>query len=277
MSAVEYIRSGKLGDVHLTRVMDMRERPTIGKAVPEPVPAGVDYDRWLGPAPDRKFDRNHFHYNWHWFWDYSGGDIINDGVHQMDIARWLIGKDYPNSVSTQGGILSFQDDQETPDTMVVSYKYDDMMMTFELALWTPYIKKTPWEFRDTDQFPNWPFNAMRIEVYGTKGMMYMGRHGAGWQAYDADGKEVACGPGRHPHGPHLDNFFDCIRTRKRPNGDIEHGHLSTVLCHLGNISYRVGGRKLVFDGKSETFVNDPEADKYLKRAGRAPYTMPENV
>jgi predicted dehydrogenase len=275
--AVEYIRSGELGEVHYARVLNMKERGNIGHKEDEPVPEGVDYDMWLGPAPERPFNRNRFHYAWHWFWDYSGGDIINDGVHQMDIARWLIGKDHPKSVVCTGGTFFFDDDQETPDTQAAHFEYDDMTLAFELTLWTPYMKKTPWDFRDTDEFPNWPFNATRVEVYGTKGLMMMGRHGGGWQVFGSDGQVVADGPGRHPHNPHLDNFLECVRTRERPTADIEEGHKSTVLCHLANISYRLGGRRLKFDGETERFIDDKEANDLVKRKYRKPWVIPDEV
>ncbi|MGQ9731945.1 MAG: Gfo/Idh/MocA family protein [Candidatus Zipacnadales bacterium] len=276
-AAVEYIRSGQLGDVHYVRVLNMKERSTIGHKEDEPVPEGVDYDMWLGPAPARPFNPNRFHYAWHWFWDYSGGDIINDGVHQLDLARWLIGKDYPLSVVCTGGKYHFDDDQECPDTQCVHYEYDRLTMVTELALWTPYMKKEEWAHRDLPDFPNWTFDATRVEVFGTKGLMYIGRHGGGYQVFDADWKVIAEGPGRHPHDPHINNFFECMRTRKRPNADIEEGHKSTILCHLGNISYRVGGRRLYFDAATETFLNDEEANRLVKRQGRKPWVIPEEV
>jgi predicted dehydrogenase len=231
---------------------------------------------WLGPAARRPFNPNRFHYNWHWFWDYSGGDIVNDGVHQIDLARWLIGQGYPKSVSSTG-IKSFDDDQETPDTQTVQYSFEGLTMVFELTLWTPYIKKTTDEERNSDQFPNWLFNSTRVEVYGSKGLMMMGRQGDGWQVFASEGKEIASGQGGDPLPAHLDNFFACVKSRELPNADIEGGHQSTALAHLGNISCRLGGRQLVYDGKNEHFVSDEEANHYLKRAGRSPWTIPDEV
>ena len=111
---------------------------------------------WLGPAPTRNFNENHFHYAWHWFWDYSGGDLINDGVHQLDLARWCIGRTHPKAVSSTGGIHFFKDDQETPDTHLVAWDYDGLTMAFEQTLWTPYQQKTPFNLRDRDVLPNGP-------------------------------------------------------------------------------------------------------------------------
>lgn len=276
--AVEFLRAGKIGEVHLVRVFNMKNRPPIEPKPDGDPPQGVDYEKWLGPAPMRQFNPNRFHYSWHWFWDYSGGDIINDGVHQIDAARMLIGRTYPKAVTSTGGKLAIKDAQETPDTQIVNWEFgDDLLMTFELTLWTPHMHKTNWDFRDTDGFPDWAFNATKIEVHGTKGIMRFSRHGGGWQAWNPDGKEIASAPGRHPHPAHVDNFFDCVRTRNRPNADIEEGHRSTLLCQMGNISYRLGGRRLEFDGKTETFVGNDKANALLKRTYREPWVVPENV
>jgi predicted dehydrogenase len=276
-AAVDYLRSGKLGKVHLVRVLNMKQRENIGRKPMTPKPDGVDYDMWMGPAPMRSFDPNRFHYSWNWYWDYSGGDIINDGVHQVDAARLLLGKDYPQSVHATGGQFYFTNDHECPDTQVVTWDYDDATMVFEMTLWSPYMKKMPWELRDTDDYPNWTFDGMRIEVFGEKGLMMFERHGGGWQVFDTGEKVIAQQNDHHPHVPHIKNFLKCIETRERPNADIEEGHRSTLLCQIGNISYRLGGRKLVFDDKSETFVNDTEANSYLKRTYREPWVVPEEV
>ena len=275
--AFEFLRSGKIGDIHFVRVLNMLNRPRVEPKPDGPVPEGVDYEKWLGPAPMRPFNRNHFHYQWHWFWEYSGGDIINQGVHQIDAARMLIGRDHPKAVSCSGGKLGMKDARETPDTQIVTWEYDDLIMVFELTLWTPHIKKIAWDFRDTDGFPNWQFDSMKVEIHGTKGMMLFEIVGGGWQAWNTDGKEIANCPGRHPHTLHINNFFECMQTRERPNANIEEGHLSTLLCQLGNISCRLGGRRLEFDGKTETFVNDPGANQLLKRTYRDPWIVPEEV
>ena len=277
--AFDYVHSEAFGDIHFVRVLNSKQRGTIGKQPDEASPPeGVDYDMWLGPAPARPFNQNHFHYAWHWFWNYSGGDIINDGVHQMDIARWMIDKEYPNHVTSAGGIHYFDDDQETPDTHTVSWDYDALTMVFEQTLWAPYMKKTPFAMRDTDNLPNWPFSGTRIEVYGTKQMMFLSRHGGGWQVFDGDGKSAAIQPGRFSpaNAAHMENFVDCIRTRKQPNADVEKVHYSTLLCHYGNIAYRTG-RRLRIDPKTEGFVNDDEANALVKRTYRDPWVVPGQV
>jgi len=117
-AGIEYIRSGKLGDVHLVRVLNMKLRPSIGHKPDGPVPAGVDYDMWLGQAPARPFNPNRFHYAWHWFWEYSGGRIINDGIDEIDLARWVVGQDYTDAAVCTG-MRTFDEDQETDDTQSV--------------------------------------------------------------------------------------------------------------------------------------------------------------
>lgn len=277
-AALEYLRSSDFGDIHFMRVMNSKPRNTIGKLEDGPVPEGIDYDMWLGPAPMRPFNMNHFHYNWHWFWVYSGGDIINDGVHQIDITRWMSGHTCPKSVYSTGGIFYFNDDQETPDTHVVNWDFGDMTIAFEQTLWSPYMKKVPMPIRDGAGVPNWHFTGTRIEISGTKQFMYLARHGGGWQAFDADWnvvKEVR-GAFTESNHDHIANFIDCIRSRKTPNADIEQVNLSTALCHYGNISYRLG-RKLFIDEATQSFVNDDEANTYLKRQYREAWVVPENV
>ena len=276
--AFEYIRSQDFGDVHFVRVLNSKLRPTIGKLPDGAPPDGVDYDMWLGPAPMRAFNQNHFHYAWHWFWVYSGGDIINDGVHQMDIARWMIDKAYPKSVTAAGGIHYYNDDQETPDTQTVSWDFDGITMAFEQSLWSPYMKKSSMEFRDRDELPNWPFNGTRIEIYGTKQIMFLGRHGDGWQVFDENEKSVAIMHGNFStsNHDHFENFVQCIRSRDLPNGDIEKLHLSTLLCHYGNISYRLG-RRLNIDPKTEGFIDDAEANAMVRRSYRDPWVIPDVV
>ena len=277
-SALEFLKSGALGPVRFMRVFNMKDRGSLGDAPDADTPAGVDYDTWLGPAPARRFNPNHFYGGtWNWKWEYSGGDIVNDGVHQMDLARWLAGKRYPHAVSCAAGIYHLRDKQATPDTQVVNYEYDDMLITFEMTLWTPYMKKSGAAQRDADIFPAWQFDATKIELYGAHGLMLFGRHGDGWQVWKEDGSPGPFGHGVQSTAAHVQNFIECMWSRARPAADIEEGHLSTFMCHLGNISHRVGGRRLVLDGEKETFVGDPEANALLTRTYRPPFVVPEEV
>ncbi|MDH4241873.1 MAG: Gfo/Idh/MocA family oxidoreductase [Phycisphaerae bacterium] len=273
--AVEYIRSGKLGDVHLIRVFNMMKHPMMRKGPDQPVPEGFDYDMWCGPAPKLPYNPNR---SWLNQWEYSCGPIAGDAVHQLDLARYLFGdKPYPDTVSNTGGICALRDGREIPDTQLAAYEYGEFTLLSESALWMPYMKKTPSSVRDSDKFPDWPFSSTKIEVMGTEGFMYVGRHGGGWQAYDANGDLVRSEYGRQADKEHQDNFIDCIRTRKKPNTDVEQGHYTVLLSHLANISYRVGNQKLVFNPKTESFVNVPEANKYIKRTYRPPWVVPDMV
>ena len=276
--ALEYIKGGGLGRVRFMRVYNMKHRGTLADAPDGDAPDGVDYDRWLGPAPARRFNPNHFYGGaWNWKWEYSGGDIVNDGVHQLDLARWFSQTRYPRAVACAAAILHLADKQATPDTQVVTYEYDDLIMTFEMTLWTPYMRKSTDKQRDADIFPFWQLDATKIEIYGSDRIMVFGRHGDGWQVWNRDGTPGPFGHGRQSTAPHIQNFIECMWSRARPAADIEEGHLSTFLCHLGNISHRVGGRRLVLDGETETFVGDAEANALLTRKYRPPYVVPETV
>jgi len=277
--AVELLRSGQIGKIPFVRVSNILWKGPLESHPDEPVPEGLDYDTWLGAAPLRPYNRNrHYGGCWNWFWDYSGGDIINDAIHQIDLARWAIGKTYPRSVSSTGGLFVLRDGRDCPDTQVATYDFDDMTLVFEMTMWTKYIIKTPQEIRDSlTLMPDWPHNATKIELYGTDGMMTLGRHGGGYEIYGIEGHDPISRPGDEPTKAHIRNFFDCVRSRKRPNADIEEGHLSTNLSHLGNISYRVGGRKLDYDGEAERFIDDREANRLVKRKYRKPWEVPENV
>jgi predicted dehydrogenase len=279
-AAKEYIDAGKLGDIHFARVINQKEWNNSPAVADRPTPAGLDWDMWTGPAPESNYNDN-YHHGWNHFWRFSGGDIINDGVHQLDLARWLVGKSYPQSVYSTGGRYAQQGAFETPDTQTTVYQFDDLAVAFDLTLYTPYMIKSDQELRDSDMYPYWPQNAERIELYGSKGLMIVGRHGCGWQVYDRpkDRKPViaAQGNGPFPDDEHFDNFLASIRSREKPNADVEEGHRSTLLCQLANISYRLGGRKLVVDPQTETLVDDAEANALLKREYRAPWVVPEKV
>jgi predicted dehydrogenase len=241
----------------------------------QPVPQGFDYDLWCGPAPKLPYNPSRAWLNQ---WEYSCGPIPGDAIHQLDLARTLFGdKPYPDTVAHSGGVRALRDGRTIPDTQLALFDYGDFTLLFESALWTPYMKKIAVSIRDNDLFPEWPFCATKIEVLGTKGMMYLGRHGGGWQIYDADDKVVDFRYGRQGDTWHQDNFIQCVCSRERPNADVEQGHYSALLCHMANISYLTGNRKLAFDPKTETFIDAPDANKHLKRTYREPWVVPEQV
>jgi predicted dehydrogenase len=274
-NAAEYIQSGNLGKVYLVRVYNMMKHSAM-KEVYGTFPQGFDADLWAGPAAKPKGFLSH---SWLNLFEYSCGPIPGDAIHQMDLARMLMGNPgHPKSVTHTGGIYSLKDGRDTPDTQLATFEFPEFTMTLEGALWTPYIMKTPMEMRDKDQIPNWPFNSTRVEVYGDKGFMYYGRHGDGWQVFDSNAKLSRSEFGRQADKEHIENFIQCIHDRKHPAADVEHGHLSTSLCHLANASFRTGNQKLVFDPDKEVVTNLAEANQYLKRAScRAPWIVPEVV
>jgi predicted dehydrogenase len=276
-AAREHIRSGALGEVHYVRVMNNKARPPLTPSVDGPVPEGVDYDLWLGPAAMRPFSPHHFHYNWHWFWEYSGGDIMNDGVHQLDIVRFLLDLPHPERVYATGGKFSFDDPQETPDTQSVLYDFPGLTLSFEQTLWTRYFKKDPHEIPQLADTP-WMHNGTRIEIYGSKEHLILARHGGGWEAFDAAGKSVLTYPSERADGLHVRNFAACIRGEATPAATILEGHRSAALCQYGNIAYRVG-RPLRIDPETDFFHDDPEAagDIIAHRTYRVPWRVPELV
>ena len=234
-----------------------------------------------GPRAQCPYNAN-FHNCWNHFWRFSGGDIINDAVHQMDLARWMIGHAYPKTVYSVGGRFAEAGALETPDTQMAVFEFPNLVLSFELTLYTPYMLKSDMEMRNSpDLYPYWPQNAERIEIYGSKGLMFFGRHGCGCQVYERPHQRkpvlVTQEHGTFPDPEHQQNFIDCIRTRKLPNADIEEGHRSTLMCQLANISYRLGGEKLVFDSAAERCVNNDPANSMLKREYRPPFVVPEQV
>ncbi|MBM4026382.1 MAG: Gfo/Idh/MocA family oxidoreductase [Planctomycetes bacterium] len=273
--AAEQIRNGKLGDVYLVRVFNMMQHNMMKPGAVQPVPEGFDYDLWCGPAPKLPYNPARAWLNQ---WEFSCGPIAGDAIHQLDFARMILGdRPYPKTVAHTGGVYGLKDGRTMPDTQLALYEYDGLTLLFESALWTPYMKKITQEIRNNDLFPDWQFCATRIEILGTKGFMYVGRHGGGWQIFDADHKIIDQRYGRQGDPWHLDNFIECLRTRGTPNAGVEQGHYSALLCHLANISYLVGNQKLTLDPKTETFVNAPEANKHLKRTYREPWVVPEQV
>jgi predicted dehydrogenase len=269
-SAVEYVASGKLGKVCLVKAWINQVRPTIGRPPDGTPPAGVDYDAWLGPAPKRPFNPNRFHYNWRFFWDYGNSEIGNQGVHVLDVALWAIQKMrgmencLPDRVSASGGIYWLDDAKEVPDTEIVTYHYPDLLLDFELRSFAnDHVLHAGQQVRG-----NGPTD-FYTAFYGTEGTMLLTQ--SGWKVSLKNGE---AGPSeKGVPETHEQNFLECVKSRQRPNSDVEIGRLSTTLCHLGNISFRLG-RDVRFDPKTETFPGDAEANRMLTKTYRAPYTLP---
>ena len=280
MKAKEYLDSGQLGKIHMCRVYNQKRWGNVQQVADSPAPSHLDWNMWNGPAPEAAYNFNHWEH-WNHFWKYSGGDIINDGIHQIDLARWLIGKEYPLSVYSVGGRFSETGCFETPDTQVAVYDFGDLVMTFELTLFSPYMLKSDPVLRDSDMFPHWPQNATRVEIFGEQGVMFVGRHGGGWQVFGRPHQRkpvvLAEEYGRFPDPEHKADFIDAIRRQRRPNADIEEGHRSTLLSQYANISYRLGGMKLVIDATDETIVDNDQANDMLRRDYREPWVVPAEV
>jgi predicted dehydrogenase len=259
IAAHDCVRSGKLGKVSMVRAWVIQKRVNIGKAGgPQAIAEGVNYDLWVGPAPMKPLTRKNLHYDWHWFWDYGGGELANNGIHMIDIARRGIGVNYPKTVASSGGKFYFDDDQETPDTQIVTFEYPDLSLVWEHRTWT----KFGFEGRGTG-----------VAYYGDQGTLVA--DDKGWQV-TVDDKVVESSPGSQMEMPHVQNFIDCVKARRQPNATIEMGHISTTLCHMGNISQRVG-RKLTWDAQTERFVNDEGANQLLRREYRKPFVVPDQV
>ena len=270
--AVRLVREGVIGKVYMGRGIVYRYRESIGRIQNSPVPEGVHWDLFLGPAPSRPFNLNRFHYNWHWVWDTSTTEFGNNGTHQMDRIRWALGKlVHPKVIHCAGKLYHREDsDQEVPNFQAATFEYDDGII-LEL------------EVRCLDANSEAGFKEGSF-LYGTEGWMYVTH--LEFQTFL--GRKAEPGPamkGRDLKPPvtqlesiHFQNFIDCVRSRQwqNLNADILEGHLSTALMHLGNISYRTG-RKLVFDSSSEKFVNDNDANSYLTRTYRKPYVLPDSV
>jgi predicted dehydrogenase len=254
LAARDFVRSGGLGKVPFARAWIAGDRKSIGKTADAPVPKGVDYSLWLGPAKERPFNPNHFHYNWHWFWEYGTGELGNNGIHGLDVARFVLGLDAPTRITSSGGKFFYDDDQETPDTQMATFDFPTGTLVWEHRIWA----KTGLEGE-----------AFGVALHGEKGTLVF--TAKGWEVRNgvtashkaASGNEAA----------HIKNFLDGIRSGATLNADIEEGHRSTRLCHLGNIAFRLS-RTLKFDPATETMPGDAEANRMLAREYRAPFTLP---
>lgn len=260
-SAVEYVAAGKLGKICMMKAWMCQVRGDIGNPPDETVPEGVDYDRWLGPAPERAFNPMRFHYNWRFFWDYCNSELGNQGVHLMDIAMWAVAKmkgldnALPTKVSGNSSIYWLEDMKEVPDTQVVTYHYDDFMLA--------------WELRSFQSHHPLEGTQAGTGFYGSKGTLIV--DGRGWKVYNLDGKVEA--EEKAASGSHINTFAEAVKSRKRPIADVEVGRISTTMCHLGNINGWLG-RDLHFDGKTNTFGDDQEANTFLSKNYREPYSLP---
>jgi predicted dehydrogenase len=248
--ARQKIQEGAIGKVHYAESWYTNRRPTMGKGKEAPSPDWLDYSLWQGPAPERPFIDNMLHYNWHWRWHYGNGELGNNGIHSLDVCRWLLGVDYPKKVASIGGRYRFDDDQETPDTQNVTFEFDDATIA-------------------------WQGLSCASRGFGLPGfgMVFHGEEGSlaiqepNYKICDLKGKEILSGTGAGGEQPHKENFLSCIRTGQRPTADVEEGHKSTLLCHLGNIAQRTG-HTLHTDPTNGHIQNDPQAEALWTREYR---------
>jgi len=308
--AVDKMRGGLIGEVYMARGLCFKWRDTIKKAAPEPTPAGFHYDLWTGPAPLKPYTKNRSHYNWHWIWDTGNGDIGNQGIHELDKARWGLGVDYPVKVSAIGGHYMFDDDQETPNTLVANFEFltpegKKKLLVFEVRHWLTNNESNIGDFGAEEAYVNANgevSNAPRPPRPGGKGGDAKGgdrparQHDTVGNEYYGSGGYLAIsnynayksylGP-KHEPGPskfledgnnNFKNFVEVVQSRKREDikAPIEEGHKSCVLIHLANASYRLG-RTINFDPATQKVKGDEEAQKLLNGSYRKGYEVPVKV
>jgi predicted dehydrogenase len=289
--ALKLLQDGIIGDIYMGRATVFGHRGNIGRVANSPVPQGVNWDLYRGPAPMIPFNTNHFHYNWHWYWDTATGEFGNNGTHYIDRIRAAMKKnEHPVKVSCSGGFYAYDSDQEVPNLQTATFEYaDGKIMELEVrSLYTPLEEES-------------------IILFGTKGYALLGTESfktfvkeptqnltkGDEQASKKLGKlqntvitiaDLEHDPVREEYEKnkieyHFVNFLECVKSRKRENllAEVEEGHLSTAFTHLGNIAYKTG-RKLQFDSKAEKFIKDHEANELLSRAKyREPYVLPKKV
>lgn len=246
--AVAELRNGIIGPIHFARCTYANNRPSIGRGKAVPPPEGLDWDLWQGPAPRRAFRDNYLPYTWHWFWAWGNGEIGNNGVHSIDIARWGLGVDHPVRVTSAGGRWNFDDDQETPDTHVASFEFEGgKLITWEGLSCNRGLERA----------------SSGVSFHGEQGTLVL--EDKGYTVYDRNNKEVkkAAGGGGG-EALHLANFIDAVHGKAKLNAEIGEGHKSTLLCHLGNIAHRTG-RALKCDARNGRILDDAEAMKFWSR------------
>jgi predicted dehydrogenase len=259
IEGMDKLRGGVIGRVFSARTWYNNARASIGRGHPAPVPATLDYSLWQGPAPERPYVSNLIPYNWHWRWHWGGGELANNGIHALDVARWGLGVEYPHRVTFGGGRYHFDDDQETPDTGMATFDFGEKAAFWDgsscaprggekLSFVTFYGEGGSLEVR-------------AIEVRGQE------NRAEGYRILDPKGKLISEQSGSGGELGHIKNFLDSVRGLAKPNSEIGEGQKSTLLCHLGNIAYRTG-HTLNIDPKTGRIVGDADAEKLWSREYR---------
>jgi len=277
-TARDYIKSGELGEIVAVHVRGLFPGPlNFSEKDNTEAPDTIDWDMWLGPAPKVPYNitRNK---DWLSFWEYGGGNAMaNECTHELDLARLVLDNPgFPKSVYCTGSNY-FNPSREIPDYQLATFDYGNFILTLETGECMPYMQKSNAIVRFSDAFPEWMQNATRIQILGSKKMMYVGRMGGGWQVYDKEGELVAQEPGYYPLLPHIKNYFDSVRTRNQPNSNIIEGHKSAIMIHLANLSYRADNAKLLFSPETESISNDDKAFLLSQPSYRNGFEITKNI
>lgn len=241
IEAANRLRQGEIGTIRYARSWYFNRRGPIGKGQVTSPPDWLDYALWQGPAPHREYKDNLIHYNWHWHWHWGNGELGNNGVHGLDLARWGMGVDFPTRVTSAGGRYRFDDDQETPDTHLVTYEFGDRAILWEGISWSPMGPQG---------------SAFGVTFHGDEGTMEW--FDCGYRIFDMQRKLVHEHTGSFTDVAHYEDFLRCVRHGGQPTADIDEAHRSTLLCHLGNIAHRVG-RSLKTDPRNGHILDDTDA------------------
>ena len=261
IEAAEFVKSGKLGKVTMVRGWAWLDwQPTMGNIPDGQPPAGVDYDMWLGPAPERPFNQNRFHYNFRWFWDYAGGLMTDWGVHLINMALMGMPKEAPKNVCSSGGTFVQNDMRETPDSQIAVYEFPTFMLE--------------WEHK-SGMGVGLNSRSWGVSWSGTEGTIFL--NDQGWELA-IEKRKASLEPEKHkssgdPRPAHVRNFLDCVKSRQQPILNLELGHHVSTVAHLGNIALRTG-KKIVWDSANEKIVGEPQADKLVGVKYRKPWKLP---
>jgi predicted dehydrogenase len=269
IEAIEMLKDGVIGTVMVSKAWNIQRRGNIGHQSPGDPPGTLDYDLWVGPATMIPYQQNRVQSGWHWWYHFGTGDMGNDGVHDIDYARWGLGvTTHPSRVAAVGGKFFFDDDQQFPDTQQVTFEYpgdgkvgQKRMLIYEQRLWST----------------NYPYNVdSGVEFYGTEGQMFLSRRGKVQILGDRNKKIAEDLPRVEQDAPaHVRDFVDAVRQGRASNAEIGIGHLTSSLCHLGNVATRLG-RGFSLDPVSEQVLDDEEANRLMGRSYREHWGTPRS-
>jgi predicted dehydrogenase len=271
--AIQALHDGVIGDIYMARCIHYQQRDALPFRTAEDAPSTLDWNLWVGPGPMQPFNRNLVHYNWHWFWDYGSGELGNNGVHYIDLARWGLNRQLPSYIYSTGGRFGYRDQAETPNTQLTTYRFDDG---------TELVSEIRGRFTNAEGDVS-----SGLMFYGSKGYMISDPKNDGHFHVYLDGKRTpeadlgavnGLDPAVNDEVYHFRNFFDAVRANKREMlaAEIEQTFLSSAFCLLGNISYRMRN-ELSFDSQSRRFTNDLKANEFLKAPYRSPFVVPNVV